>query len=314
MVKKIKPAIERNSITFIDNMVYSKVYAPLIDAELELKMSIMGQFGASEMKAAMGTVMGDARRGENLPKKPVILWIPGGGFRGVPGSDKNLMVSEMQFLAEAGYIVASIYYRSSGEAHFPAQLIDVKSAIRYLRANADKYNLDPDKIAVAGRSAGGHLTALACMNLPGYDEGENLEYSSDVNLGIDYFGPSDLFKAFAQTRELLAKPNPRWKTVEESHVGALIGGSELSKPELTRQASPVFHVNDKTAPMLILHGDADSMVECTHSVDMYEAMVAAGKPCELYILEGAGHGSEEFWQDCVKEIVLEYLGRYLKLN
>jgi acetyl esterase/lipase len=150
MIAKINPGNKRKSITFIDNIVYSKVYSTLKSSEVELKMSIMAQYGNSEMRAAMGM----QEPCDIVEKMPTIIWIPGGGWRGV---DKNLMVPEMQFLAEAGYVVASIYYRSSAEAHFPAQIIDVKSAIRFLRANANKYSIDTNSIGVIGRSAGGRV-------------------------------------------------------------------------------------------------------------------------------------------------------------
>lgn len=306
MITRIAVEKKRQSITFIDNIVYSKVYSPLKGCDLDLKMSIMARYGNSEMRAATG--MQDPS--DVIVNKPAIVWIPGGGFRGV---DKNLMVPEMQFLAEAGYVVASIYYRSSAEAHFPAQIIDVKSAIRFLRANAGKYSIDPNRIGVTGRSAGGNLTALACMNLPGYDEGDNLEYPSDVQCGVDYFGAHDLKEMMEITRAEI-KPGSRWQTVEESHAGALIGGSELTKPELTYEASPLFQINKKTAPMLILHGDADPLVPYKQSVDMHDKLLASGKECELYLIEGAGHGSDEFWQDSTKKIVSSFFDEHLKLS
>ena len=309
MITKINPGTKRKSITFIDDIVYSKVSCPLKECELELKMSIMAQYGNSEMRAATGMpVMGDSESNKVVSKKPAIVWIPGGGWR---GSDKNLMVPEMQFLAEAGYVVASIYYRSSGEAHFPAQIIDVKSAIRFLRANSDKYSIDLDRVGVIGRSAGGHLTSLACMNLPDYDMGDNLEFSSDVQCGVDLFGPADL-KILMEIDRGNIKPGSRWQSVEESHGGALLGGTEETKPELTREASPVFHVNEKSAPMLIMHGDSDPLVPHSQSVTMHDNMVKAGKECDLYILEGAGHGSDEFWQDSTKGKICNFFNKHLK--
>lgn len=310
MITKINPGTKRKSITFIDNIVYSKVNCPLKDAEIELKMSIMAQYGNSEMRAATGmSLTGNYASGVKvLNKKPTIVWIPGGGWR---GSDKNLMVPEMQFLAEAGYIVASIYYRSSAEAHFPAQIIDVKSAIRFLRANADKYSIDIDRIAVIGRSAGGHLTALACMNLPDYDIGNNLQFSSEVQCGVDLFGPIDLKILMEMERDNI-KPGSRWQSVEESHGGALLGGSEKTKPELTREASPIFHINEKSAPMLIMHGDSDPLVPCDQSIAMHDSMIAAGKECDLHILEGAAHGSDEFWQDSTKEKICCFFDKHFK--
>lgn len=311
MITKLNPGKERQSITFMDNITYAKVSSPLKGCELELKLSIMAKYGNSEMRAATGMTLAGARN-EPTNKKPLIIWVPGGGFRGVPGSDKNLMVPEMQFLAEAGYIVASIYYRSSAEAHFPAQIIDVKSAIRFLRSNAAKFSIDPDRIGITGRSAGGHLAACACMNLKGYDEGDNLEYSSDVQCAVDYFGPKDLFESFAAERERIKNPNHRWKTLEESHEGALIGGTDETKPELTREASPVYWVNEKSSPMLIIHGDSDPLVSYNCSITMHNNMNAAGKECDLILLEGAGHGTDEFWQDSTKKIVCEYFDKHLK--
>lgn len=313
MITKINQGKERKSITFMDNIVYSKASCPLKKCEIELKMSIMAQYGNSEMRAAMGIpmgrpVMGNLDFGDEVHNKPVIVWIPGGGWR---GSDKNLMVPEMQFLAEAGYIVASIYYRSSDEAIFPAQIIDVKSAIRFLRANADKYSIDPDRIGVIGRSAGGHLTALSCMNLPNYDTGENLGFSSEVQCGVDLFGPIDLKVLLEIERENI-KPGSRWQSVEESHGGALLGGTEKTKPELTREASPIFHINEKSVPMLIMHGESDPLVPYNQSVAMHDKMVAAGKECNLFILEGASHGSDEFWQNSTKEMIYHFFDKHLK--
>jgi acetyl esterase/lipase len=310
MVTKISPGRERKSITFIDNILYSTVYSPLKDCTIELKMSIMAQYGNSEMRAATGLPLMGAQEQDDVQKKPAIVWIPGGGFRGV---DKNLMVPEMQFLAEAGYIVASIYYRSSAEAIFPAQIIDVKSAIRFLRSNAEKYCIDPKRIGVTGRSAGGHLTALASMNLPGYDQGDNLELSSDVQCGVDYFGPVDLFAAFKSVRDGI-KPGSRWKTVEESHEGAFIGGTDVTKPELTLEASPVLRVNERSAPMLILHGEADPLISFNQSIVLHDKMIAAGKECDLYLLEGAGHGTDEFWQNSTKKLVTAFFDAHLKSN
>ena len=180
MKKVIKPGRARKSINFIDNIVYSR-QKDLEGNEMELKMSIMLQNGNSEMRLASGH---DDEADDKTPK-PAILWVPGGGYR---GCDKNLMVAEMAFLADAGYVVASMYYRSSAEAHMPSQIIHVKTAIRFLRAHADEYEIDPDRIGIIGRSAGGHLSALAAMNSGLYEtiarsrSCKEPETISDVNL------------------------------------------------------------------------------------------------------------------------------------
>ena len=152
----MNPGFAKKTINLIDNIVYSH-QKDLNGNPMELKMSIMLQNGNSEMRLAAGE---DDPKEDNSPK-PALLWIPGGGWR---GADKNLMLGEMSEFARAGYVVASMYYRSSAEGHWPDQLIDVKTAIRFLRANAEKYEINPDKIAVFGRSAGGHLAAFAAVS------------------------------------------------------------------------------------------------------------------------------------------------------
>jgi len=303
-IKIFDPGKSRASITMYDNIVYSKVKAPLKDQDIELKMSIVTKLGNSEMKNATGS----SDPNDVVNRKPVIIYVNGGGFR---GADKNQMVPEMQYLADAGYAVAFVYYRSSAEAIFPAQIIDVKSAVRYLRANADKYGINPNKIGITGRSAGGSLVALACMNLPGYDEGDNLEFSSDVQFGVDMFGPVD-FKDLMDFDRSNFSPTSRWKKDADTHGGAFLGGSYENMPEKFREASPVFQVNAKTAPMLILHGDADPLVPYRQSIAMYDAMKAAGKKVDFYLIKGAGHGTDEFWQESTRVLCLKYFDKYLK--
>ena len=302
----IDPGKARKSINFIDNIVYSKVYSPLKGCEMDLKMSIMVQNGNSEMRAAQGV---DQMSGTST-LRPAIVWIPGGGWR---RWDKNLMTVEMAFLAEKGFLVASIYYRSSAEAHFPAQLIDVKSAVRFLRANAEKYRIDPNRIGVMGRSAGGYLAAFAAMNTKGYDEGDNLEYSSDVQASWDMFGPVDLYMCYQKNKELVKDPNARWKKLSETHEGALLGCAEEDLPEVTVKSSPVNYVNDKMCPILIMHGDSDPMVPYKMSEELYDKIAEAGMEDreELYLLKGAGHGSDEFFQESTKKIALEFFEKYL---
>lgn len=114
------------------------------------------------------------------------------------------------------------------------------------------------------------------------------------------------------TRERIKQPGFRWKCVEQSHECVLLGGTDETKPELTREASPALMVNEKSAPMLMLHGDSDPLVPYTQSVEFHDNMVAAGKKCDLYLLEGAGHGSDEFWQESTKKIICSFFDDYLK--
>jgi len=304
----VEPGKTRKSINFIDNIVYSKV-KNLEGNDLELKMSVMLQNGNSEMMLAAG--YSDE---EEKTIKPAIVWVPGGGYR---GCDKNLMVAEMQFLADAGYVVASIYYRSSAEGHFPDQIIDVKTAIRYLRAHAAEYGIDPDRIGIIGRSAGGHLSALAAMNEDSHHSDEYVGYSDKVQACCDMFGPVDipaLLKMEAEQFE--ADPdNYRWENVAKSHGGELMGG-DYNEDMIARSklASPPYLLSNRMCPIMIMHGDADTLVPVTISENFYNKIVEAGlgNRADLYILHNAGHGTNDFFQNYTKQLILDFFNRVLR--
>ncbi len=306
MKKEITPGRERKSINFIDNIVYSHV-TDLEGNPMELKMSVMVQNGNSEMRLATGH---DDEADDKSPK-PAIVWIPGGGYR---GSDKNLMVAETAYLADAGYVVASIYYRSSAEGHFPDQIIDVKTAIRFLRAHADEYEIDPERIGTMGRSAGGHLAALAACNIDGYDTDEWGEYSSHVQACCDLFGPVDFIKLADINEQNFKDPNFCWHSPEETHEGAVMGGDPATMRERAKEFCPPYLPLDDIAPILIMHGDCDKLVPLSVSEDFYEKIVEVGKEeqAEFYVLKGAGHGTKEFFQDETKTIITDFFDKYLK--
>lgn len=296
----IDPGRARPSINFIDNIVYSHSH-DLAGQPLEIKLSIMLQNGNSEMKLAAGK--DDTQR--NIERKPAILWIPGGGYRGV---DKNLMVAEVMYLVEAGFVVASMYYRGSHQAHFPAQLIDVKTAIRFLRANADRYEIDPDRIGVMGRSAGGHLSALAAMNIDGYDSQEWAGVSSNVQAAYDLFGPVDMVAMIDKEAHDVQQPGYRWDKLEDTHPGALLGGDPNTMRERARESSVEYYISSNMAPILIMHGDADPLVPLAVSERFYQQLCAVGLDdrADLYVLKNGGHGTPEFFQDTTKKIALEF--------
>lgn len=303
----IRPGRERKSINFIDNIVYSR-QKDLDGNEMELKMSIMLQNGNSEMRLAAGR----DDEGDDKAPKPAILWVPGGGYR---GCDKNLMVAEMAFLADAGYVVASMYYRSSAEAHMPSQIMDVKTAIRFLRAHADEYEIDPNHIGIIGRSAGGHLSALAAMNSDLYVGEEWGGYSSRVQACCDMFGPVDFPRLIAiDEQEIATNPNYRWKRMEDTHEGALMGGDSATLMERSIPYCPPYILTKEMSPILILHGDVDKLVPCSISEEFYNRIVEAGMEdrADFYVLEGAGHGTKEFFQQETKDIIREFFDRYLK--
>ncbi len=308
MKKKINPGRERKSINFLDNIVYSH-QKDLNGQDIELKMSIMLQNGNSEMRLASGR----DDEGDDKTPKPAILWVPGGGYR---GCDKNLMVAEMEFLADAGFVVASIYYRSSAEGHFPDQIIDVKTALRFLRAHAAEYEIDPEHIGIIGRSAGGQLSAFAAMNQDLYDSEEWAGYSSKVQACCDMFGPVD-FPALMEFDEedMRRTPNHRWKSLLDTHCGAVMGGDPSDMKERSKTYSPMYLLSDAMSPMMILHGDSDKLVPVSISEAFYDKIVEKGLEdrTEFYVLEGAGHGTREFFQAETKKLMLDFFNKYLKV-
>ena len=307
MITTIDPGHFHRTVNFKDNIVYSTVNDKN-GKTVELKLSLMVQNGNSERRAA-GAPDDEA----DPTRRPLIVWIPGGGWR---GCDKNLMVAEMAFLAENGYAVASIYYRSVYEGAYPCQIIDVKSAIRFLRANADQYNIDPDHVGVIGRSAGGHLAADAAMNRDGFDVGENLDFSSKVQVACDMFGPVDINQLNIDTAAKFSRPNYRWSRLEETHGGMLLGGDDASgrMEELAYKASPVNYINSEMCPILIMHGDADGNVNINISKTFYKKIAEAGYEdrATLCILKNGGHGTREFFQPMTKKVILDFFNRTLR--
>lgn len=308
MIRKLLINKNRKGITLLDNIVYSTVY-DTNGNPIELSMSLMMQHGNVESRLANGL---DPREISEEEKKPVIVWLPGGGYR---GSDKNLTVPEMTYLAENGFCVAFVYYRGSSQAVFPAQIVDVQAAIRFLRANADKYGLHTEKMGIMGRSAGGHLAALAGMNIEYGDTSDDKTYSSKINAVCDWFGPVDMPAMFdKEIKAIKENPNYRWKELMDTHPGALMGGDMNDVKERSKVASPPYLISKDTSPMLIMHGTADRHVPCEVSASFYKKLVDFGlkEQTEYYELEGADHGSDEFFQNEVQDIVVDFFKKYLK--
>jgi acetyl esterase/lipase len=239
-----------------------------------------------------------------LPKKadkplPVVVWIHGGAWR---GGNKNYCPG--LFLTAKGFAVASINYRLSQHAVFPAQIHDCKAAIRWLRGNAKKYHLDADHIGVWGASAGGHLVALLgttgnVKDLEGKDG--NLEQSSKVQCVVDWFGPTDF-------RALPEKVSNDPKSV----VAALLGGPPAKEKKKAALASPVTHVHKGCPPFLIMHGDKDRTVSVSQSKALAEALKKVGVKVSLVVLEDSGHGGPAFVNEESRKRIEEFFNAHLK--
>ena len=225
-----------------------------------------------------------------LPVNPkgsnLVVWIHGGGWRA--GSKNACYIS---WLSQYGYTVASISYRFTDVARFPAQLHDCKGAVRWLRAHAGEYGYLVDQIAISGASAGGHLAALmgttgGKKNLEG-TVGGNLDQSSRVQAVADYFGATDFV--------LRSKTQPSRANKEGSVVYNLLGGGADEKVKLAKQASAAYHVSKDDPPLLIFHGDMDKTVLLDQSQAIERVYKKAGLQVKLHILEGSGHGGTAFF-------------------
>lgn len=302
---EIAPGKERRSMNVVDDLCFSRV-KDLDGNDLELRMSLILQNGNSEMRLADG-VDDEVSTG----RQPVIVWFNGAGWR---KCDRNLMAAEMVFLAERGFAVAFIEYRHSGLGKFPAQLIDCKTAVRFLRAHAEQFWLDPRYVGVIGRSAGGHLAAFMAMNTAGYDSEEWSGFSSEVQAAVDLFGPVDIQRLNRITEQKLKTPGYRWKRMEESHEGMLLGGDMTTIWERSWAASPVNFINDGMCPLCILHGDQDPLVPLQISESFYQRIVEAGleERADLYVLKNGGHGTREFFQPETKRIIGDFFEKNLK--
>ncbi len=235
---------------------------------------------------------------------PVVVLIHPGAFR---SGDKSMAHREASELAATGdYAVATINHRFSSQSTWPAQLHDAKAAVRWVRANAEKYGLDPNRIAAMGASSGGHLAAMLGVtgDVPALegDVGPHTGVSSRVMCVIDQFGPSDFL-------HLSDFPGRIDHNAAYSPESQLIGGPLPENKEKARAASPVTYVSHNDPPFLILHGDEDPLIPYQQSELLAEALRKAGVSCVLVKVVGGGHG--RFRRPEVGRRIHQYLDRHL---
>lgn len=242
-----------------------------------------------------------------------VIWIHGGGWQSGSRADVN----QARRLVCRGFAVASIDYRLSSTATFPAQIHDVKAAIRYLRANARRLNLNPDRFATFGSSAGGHLAALAATSagvaaLEDLSVG-NASVSSSVQAAVDWYGPTDFSLMDAQ---LLAQGCAAGSAIhgaagsaESRLAGCTV--SDVSCSNVVRAANPITYVGSNTPPIMILHGTLDCTVPMGQSDLLKSAMDGAGRCAVRRNLLGAGHGGPEWLTSPPQDAVAEFLDTVL---
>jgi acetyl esterase/lipase len=235
---------------------------------------------------------------------PLIVYVHGGAWRA--GSKSDVPIAA---LLDHGFAIASVNYRLSTQAVFPAQIHDIRAAIRFLRAKAPEFRLNTEKIAIIGSSAGGHLAALVGVTnghkvLEGRI-GDHLDQSSRVDAIVSLYGASNLQSILAQSTEF-------GLTVRIPALKLLLGDVPEKKPELAKLASPVAHLDKSDPPLLLIHGDADPQMPHEQSREFASAYEALKLRAKLVTLPGSRHGGEGFYDDERSRLVAAFLNEALR--
>jgi acetyl esterase/lipase len=223
---------------------------------------------------------------DGIPPAGLVVWVHGGAWRG--GSREGV---DVKGLTAFGWAVASVDYRLSTVARFPAQVHDIKAAIRFLRAHAADYGYPADRFVVGGSSAGGHLAALVGVTNghPALEGaiGTNPDISSNVQGILDLYGASDL-------TTILQQSTPHGISVRVPALDLLLGGQPDAVPELARLASPLYQLDAHDPPLFLLHGDQDPQMPPEQSRLLAAACEKLGLPLHYEVVAGSGHGGPAF--------------------
>lgn len=236
------------------------------------------QVGDHELKLDLYRPSGDS--------KGVIVWVHGGAWRG--GSRAHPALKGM---TAHGWVVASVDYRLSTTAPFPAQSHDIKAAIRYLRAQAKAWGIPTSPVVISGSSAGGHLAAIVGVtnHSPPHEGtvGNHLDQDSSVQAIVDLYGASNL-------TTILRQSTPHGLSVRQPALDLFIGGQPEDVPTVARLASPVFHIDDADPPLYLSHGDQDPQMPINQAHELHGAYQAHGRPVHFEVKHGSAHGGPAF--------------------
>ena len=248
-------------------------------------------------------------------KLPAVIFVTGGGFI---SANKARMPQLRMYLAEKNFVVASINYRTVPNAKFPQPVEDVKSAIRFLKKNAQKFSVDAEKICVVGDSVGGYLSAFAAVtnNAEMFNVGENLDMSSEIVAAVDLYGPSDLrqiAETFPVELQNLYNSAGSVTSLFVNGVPAFGGtdGGISAHPVSAERANPINYITKNSAPMLLMHGTNDSVVSPAQTDLLFKALLSQDIEAERYLIPNAGHADEHWQQEIILGVITEFLIRHV---
>lgn len=232
---------------------------------------------------------------------PLILYVQGSAWF---KQNTTAELAQLSRFAQRGYVIAIVEYRPSPIAAFPAQIKDLKTAIRYMQANAKTYNANPNKTYLWGDSSGGHTVVMTAVTLNNSDLDDEAEQSPlTIKAVIDYYGPTDISK-------MNEEPSTINHTSPESPEGMLIGGlNVLENPEKANATNPINYIskNNPIPPILIIHGNKDRLVPFGQSAMLFDALQKAGKQSECYKLKNADHAGAPFWTEEILDVVETFI-------
>jgi len=255
----------------------------------------------------------DVYRTRNAPEqepRPVVLYAFGGGW--MSGSRHQIVALDLFRLVDRGYALVTADYRWSTDAVFPAQIHDVKAALRWIRENAEQYGFDPNRVAILGPSAGGHLAALAGTSggvLP-LEGGRGDGSQSRVQAVVDYFGPTDFTVYIDQHRK-----NGLGNSDSLFFLDMLFGGPLADEPDLVQMANPIRYIDPSDPPFLIIHGDKDPVVPFQQSAMLAAALAKAGVPVTFLRIPDGDHGRDpRYASEELMEEIIQFLDASLAVE
>ncbi len=287
ITKEIKPEIQNKIIDVVSNVTYAQIKS--LTSIRAMKMTVL------------------VPRTEDL--KPAVVYFPGGGFT---TSAHEKYIQMRMALAQAGFVVAAAEYRTVPDM-FPSLLEDAKSAVRYLRAHAEDFGIDPDRIGALGDSAGGYVVQMlgTTDGEKGWDKGDYLDKSSDVQAVVSIYGISDLTSIGAGYSPEIQKVHESPAATEALLVfgpafGTNPGSSVTSEKEKALEASPIGHVDGTEPPFLLMHGDEDPLVSPVQSAQMFEKLKGENVDVQYIVVKGAKHGDISWYQPNIIGTVVDW--------